>query len=117
MPAVREPIAEEPRRSGLLRANAAVAAGTLASRITGLVRVALLVSVIDAALADSYNTANNVPNVIYELVLGGVLTATLVPLFTEHLVHRDEDATSAVLSVGALVLGVLTLAATIAAPL
>ena len=40
------------------------------------------------ALADSYNTANNVPNVIYELVLGGVLTATLVPLFTEQVLTR-----------------------------
>jgi len=114
---VQEPVAEEPRRSGLLRANAAVAAGTLASRITGLLRVALLVSVIDAVLADSYNTANNVPNVIYELVLGGVLTATLVPMFTEHLVHRDERATNAVVSVGVLVLSGLTIVATVLAPL
>ncbi len=117
MPTVQEPTAEEPRRSGLLRANAAVAAGTLASRITGLLRVALLVSVIDAVLADSYNTANNVPNVIYELVLGGVLTATLVPLFTEHVVHRDENATNAVVSVGVLLLTGLTVVATAASPL
>jgi putative peptidoglycan lipid II flippase len=117
MPTVQEPIAEEPRRSGLLRANAAVAAGTLASRLTGLLRVALLVSVIDAVLADSYNTANNVPNVIYELVLGGVLTATLVPMFTEHVVHRDERATDAVVSVGVLVLAALTIVGTVAAPL
>jgi len=82
-----------------------------------IVRVALLVSVIDSVLADSYNTANNVPNVIYELVLGGVLTATLVPLFTEHVVHRDEDATNAVVSVGVLVLAGLTILGTVAAPL
>ena len=62
----RPPVVEDDRRpSGLLRANAAVAAGTLASRITGLVRVALLVSVVVATLADSYNTANNIPNVVY----------------------------------------------------
>ncbi len=114
---MQEPTAEEARRSGLLRANAAVAAGTLASRVTGLLRVALLVSVIDSVLADSYNTANNVPNVIYELVLGGVLTATLVPLFTEHAVHRDAEATSAVVTVGTIVLAALTLVGTIAAPL
>jgi putative peptidoglycan lipid II flippase len=107
----------EPRPSGLLRANAAVAAGTLASRITGLVRVALLVSVVDRALADAYNTANNVPNVIYELILGGVLTATIVPLFTEHVVRRDDRATSAVVTVGTIVLAGFTLVATAASPL
>jgi putative peptidoglycan lipid II flippase len=107
----------EPPPAGLLRANIAVAAGTLASRITGLVRVALLVSVIDQALADAYNTANNVPNVIYELVLGGVLTATIVPLFTEHVVKRDDRATSAVVTVGTIVLAALTLVATAASPL
>jgi putative peptidoglycan lipid II flippase len=40
-----------------------------------------------------------------------------VPLFTEHVVHRDEDATNAVVSVGVLVLAALTVVATIAAPL
>ncbi|MFM7826146.1 MAG: lipid II flippase MurJ, partial [Acidimicrobiaceae bacterium] len=37
------------------------------------------------ALADAYDIANNAPNVVYELLLGGILTATLVPLFTRHL--------------------------------
>ena len=111
-------VATEARpRSGLLRANVAVAAGTLASRITGLIRVALLVSVINEILADAYNTANNVPNVLYELVLGGVLTATLVPLFTEQDLHNDVEGTSAVVSVATLLLGGLTVVATLSASL
>jgi putative peptidoglycan lipid II flippase len=114
---VSQPVGDDRRPTGLLRANAAVASGTLASRITGLVRIALLVSVLQATLADSYNTANNIPNVIYELVLGGVLTATLVPLFTEQAVHHDDDATSAVVTVSAIVLAILTMAATLASPL
>jgi putative peptidoglycan lipid II flippase len=114
---VSRPVEDDRRPSGLLRANAAVAAGTLVSRITGLIRVALLVSVVAATLADSYNTANNVPNVVYELILGGVLTATLVPLFTEQALHHDEDATSAVVSVGVIVLALLSIVATLLAPL
>ena len=113
----RPPVEDDRRPSGLLRANAAVAAGTLASRITGLVRVALLVSVVAATLADSYNTANNIPNVVYELILGGVLTATLVPLFTEQAMRHDEDATSAVVSVGVVVLALLSIVATLLSPL
>jgi putative peptidoglycan lipid II flippase len=114
---VSEAVDDDRRPSGLLRANAAVAAGTLVSRITGLVRVALLVGVVTASLADSYNTANNIPNVLYELVLGGVLTATLVPLFTEHALRHDEEATSAVVTIGLIVLAVLTIVATLVAPL
>jgi putative peptidoglycan lipid II flippase len=109
--------APAPAGEALIRANVAVAAGTLVSRITGLIRFALLVSLVTEVLADSYNTANNLPNVIYELALGGVLTATLVPLFTEHVVHHDDDATSAVATVATLALAALTLLATLAAPL
>jgi putative peptidoglycan lipid II flippase len=103
--------------SRLLRANALVAVGTLLSRITGLLRLMLLVDVLGTALIDAYTTANNVPNMVYELVLGGVLTATLVPLFTEHAEHGDREATSAVVTVAGVALLVLTTIATLAAPL
>ena len=48
-----------------------------------------------ASLADTYNLANSTPNIVYELILGGVLSATLVPLFVENLEQRDDHATSA----------------------
>jgi putative peptidoglycan lipid II flippase len=70
-----------------------------------------------AALADAYNSANNSPNAIYELLLGGVLSASLVPMFTKQAEERDEEATSAVVSVAMVALTLLTVAAVIAAPL
>jgi len=77
------PVAEHER---LVRSSAAVAAGTLLSRLTGLLRVAVLAYAIGrATLADSYNIANSTPNIVYELILGGVLSATLVPLFVDNL--------------------------------
>ena len=104
--------------SNLLRSNLVVALGTALSRVTGLLRVAVFAIVIgQTALADAYNGANNSPNAIYELLLGGVLSASLVPMFTRHFEDDDEDATSAVLSVAVLVLTALTAIAVVCAPL
>jgi putative peptidoglycan lipid II flippase len=100
----------------LLKDNAVVAAGTLLSRITGVARL-LAVYGLGRSLADDYLLANNTPNIIYELILGGVLTATLVPLFTEHVERDDREATSAVVTVTLLALVALTLVAFALAPL
>ena len=102
---------------GLLRANAVVAVGTLLSRLTGFARFALLVALVRDDLADAYNVANNVPNMIYELVLGGVLTATLIPLFTEQADSGDEEGTAAVVGTALTATAVLALVAFVASPL
>lgn len=66
-----------------------------------------------ARLADAFNLANNTPNMVYDLVLGGILSGTLVPVFVEHLAKRSEDdaweAISAVVSVSVVVLVVATI--------
>jgi putative peptidoglycan lipid II flippase len=59
-------------------------------------------------LSDAYNYANGIPNIVYDLLLGGVLSATLIPVFVEHLRHDDERervrAISAVLTAVAVAL-------------
>ena len=105
-------------RSGLLRANLTVAAGTAISRITGVVRIIVFgVMVGQTALADAYDAANNAPNVVYELLLGGILTATLVPLFTRQMQDGDDDALSAISSVAVSALAALTAISIALAPL
>jgi putative peptidoglycan lipid II flippase len=105
-------------RDRLVRSSAAVAMGTLLSRVTGLLRVAVLAYAVGrASLADTYNLANSTPNIVYELLLGGVLSATLVPLFVDHLERGDRRATSAVFTVALSVLIVLTAIAMLFAPL
>jgi putative peptidoglycan lipid II flippase len=102
----------------LLRSNVIVALGTLMSRVTGLVRVAVFGLVIgQSALADAYNLANETPNVVYELLLGGVLSASLVPLFTSFHDRDDAESTSAVVSFAAVLLVAITALAVLAAPL
>lgn len=104
--------------SSLLRSNVVVATGTLLSRLTGLVRVAVFAAVIgQTALADAYNGANSSPNAIYELLLGGVLSASLVPMFTKQATDRDDRATTAIVSTSLIALTALTGVAVIAAPL
>jgi putative peptidoglycan lipid II flippase len=104
--------------SGLLRSNLVVAAGTALSRLTGLVRVGVFAVVIgQAAFADAYTSANNSPNAIYELLLGGVLSAALVPMFTRHSEDGDDTATNAVVTTAAIVLTAITALAVAAAPL
>jgi putative peptidoglycan lipid II flippase len=73
--------------------------GTMLSRVTGFGRVfALAYAIGFHRLADAYNIANTTPNIVYELVLGGVLSATLVPVFVERL-ETDDDPWPAVSAV------------------
>ncbi|HEX6656523.1 MAG TPA: hypothetical protein VF065_00495, partial [Ilumatobacter sp.] len=78
--------------SSLLRSNLVVATGTALSRITGLLRVFVFAYVIgQTALGDAYKLGNETPNIVYDLLLGGVLSATLVPLFTSFLPRGEGD--------------------------
>ncbi|HVT42047.1 MAG TPA: murein biosynthesis integral membrane protein MurJ [Acidimicrobiales bacterium] len=113
-----------PRRARTLplRTSAAyVAVGTGVSRVTGLLRfVALAWALGQTLLADSYNLANTTPNMLYDVVLGGVLSATFIPVFVDRLANREEseafESISAVITVSVVVLGVTTVAALVAAP-
>ena len=82
---------------GLLRSSAVVSVGVGLSRVTGLARTAVLAAVIGTtALADGYNLANSTPNVIYDLMLGGVLAATLIPVIVERMEHDDQRSIDAI---------------------
>jgi putative peptidoglycan lipid II flippase len=68
-----------------------MAGGTLASRLTGLFRVLVLAWVLGfTPLADSFNLANTVPNMLFDLVLGGIASATFIPVFVERLALDGE---------------------------
>jgi putative peptidoglycan lipid II flippase len=74
------------------RRSSVMAAGTVASRATGFLRVLALGYALGFnRLSDAYNLANTLPNIVYELVLGGVVSATLVPIFV-GLFEDDNDA-------------------------
>jgi putative peptidoglycan lipid II flippase len=100
----------------LVRSSAVVGVGTALSRATGFLRVSALALLGFGRLTDVYNIANSAPNIVYELLLGGILTATLVPLYVEHVERRDQRATDAINTVSIVLLLALTVVGILAAP-
>lgn len=91
---------------------------TLVSRLTGFVRTwAMAFALGLTAIADSYDIANNLPNMVFELLAGGVLSAVFIPLFMDQRQkHGDDEAwrfASYVLNIIVISLGAVALAATI----
>lgn len=98
-------------------------AGTVISRATGVIRLAVLAATLGVAesrFPDAYNIANAAPNILYELVLGGVITAVFVPVFVELLASRDRDRAwtdlSGIVNWSLLILAVLAVIGVLAAP-
>ncbi|PZS22988.1 MAG: murein biosynthesis integral membrane protein MurJ [Pseudonocardiales bacterium] len=105
----------------LARASGSMAVATVVSRVTGLVARLLLAAALGfGVLNDSYNIANELPNMVYELLLGGVLSSVAIPVLVRAQ-RTDADGGHAyaqrllTMSTVALVLG--TIGAVAAAPL
>jgi putative peptidoglycan lipid II flippase len=125
VPAAEEPDLSAPEldaRGTTVRNAAVMSTGTLLSRTTGIVRVTVTTAAIgvDSAIADAYFKANTTPNIVYELILGGILTSVFVPLLVDWgRRHGDEaarEAGSRFLTIVLVVLAGATLIAMIAAP-
>ena len=96
-------------RPGLASVAAGVAGLTLASRLVGFGRSLVFSKTVgDTCLGDTYNAANSLPNVLFEIVAGGVLAGVVVPVVARHVgAGRGEQAsrtTSALITWTLLVL-------------
>jgi putative peptidoglycan lipid II flippase len=79
-------------QGSLARGAAVITLATAVSRITGLVRVIVVAAAMGTTfLANTYQTANTAPNVVFELVAAGVLTSVFVPTFVDYLVKGRQD--------------------------
>ncbi len=90
-----------------------MAAGTSLSRVSGFARLLAVAWVLgQERLADAYNQANTVPNTVYDLLLGGVLSATLLPVLMQSLTwrpgERDEETVPSVITFLTVVLVLAT---------
>ncbi|MDP9184920.1 MAG: murein biosynthesis integral membrane protein MurJ [Actinomycetota bacterium] len=105
-----------------VRNVAVMSGGTLLSRATGIVRVGVTLAALSTGttLADSYFKANTTPNIVYELILGGILTSVFVPLLVDWARRHGEDAGreagARFLTIVLVVLVAATVVAMIAAP-
>jgi len=111
-----------PEETSVVRSSGVMALGTLASRGTGFLRTLVLAYVlgVSAGVSAAYNNANTLPNAVYDLMLGGILTSVVVPLLV-NAAKRDADGGEAydqrMFTLTTVALAVLTLAATLAAGL
>lgn len=103
------------------RASALLASGTAVSRVLGFARVIVLTAAIGqvgSASADAFAIANQLPNSIYTLTLGGLLSAVLVPQIVRA--GRDPDGGASyinkVVTLGLILFGTVTALAVLAAP-
>jgi len=107
--------------AGVLRSSSVMAAGTIISRVTGVLRTTALAASIGSlgVLADAYNTANTLPNIIYIMLVGGALNAVFIPQLVGHMKDDEDGGTSyadRLLTLSAVTLLFITAAAVLAAP-
>ena len=77
--------------SDFIKSTAIMAAGTIVSRFTGLIRNLLTVAALGTALfADTFNVANTIPTILYILLAGGALNAVFVPQLVRSM-REDGD--------------------------
>jgi len=105
---------------GLGRASALLASGTIVSRVLGFVSAAVLAQAIGTtgAGADTFAIANQLPNNIYAIIAGGLLSAVLVPQIVKAGMHDDggQRFINRLVTLGLAVFVIAAVVATVAAP-
>lgn len=83
-------------QSGEVRSSAIMAAGTLVSRFLGFAKTWMLAAALGlgSTVNDTFINANNLPNLIFLLVAGGVFNAVLVPQIIKASKAPDRGRTT-----------------------
>jgi putative peptidoglycan lipid II flippase len=118
---VPDPQADVARPAGFARASALLATGTLVSRALGFFSVLLLANTLgtESAASNTFTIANQLPNNIYAIVAGGLVSAVLVPQIVRARSQVDggEKFINRVITLGVILVLAIALIATLCAPL
>lgn len=98
----------------LLKAAGFLMTAQLASRLLGFLRETLIAGFYgQSGITDAYNTSFILPDLLYWLLVGGVLSAAFIPVFSEYIAKGNEDegwrVVSSVVNIIFLALGSLVL--------
>ncbi len=104
----------------MARAAMLIAGGNIASRILGLVREVVIANLFGATgLVSAFRIAQILPTMLYDLLIGGMVSSALVPVFSAQ-AEKDRAAlwhlVSLILSLAVVVLAVVVLIIELAAP-
>jgi putative peptidoglycan lipid II flippase len=119
-----EPLSQlQPAEAGptLARSAGIIALGNVGSRALGLIREMVIAHFFGAeGPVSAFRLASRIPTMTYDLLVGGMLSAALVPVFSEYLARKQQDelwrAVSVVFSLVAVVMGSIVALLEIAAP-
>ncbi|WP_220034851.1 DUF6049 family protein [Curtobacterium sp. MCPF17_031] len=115
--------AEQGEGRGLGRASAMLAAGTMISRLLGFAKTFVLAYAIGQAnsrSADAFAVSNQLPNNIYALIAGGLLSAVLIPQIVRSMSQNSDGGrayVNKIVTLGGSAFVVITIIATLLAPL
>lgn len=102
------------------KSSLVMAGGTVVSRILGFVRTVVLALTIGVTTdaADAFGVANQLPNNVYAIIAGGVLSAVLVPQIVKAKSHKDGGLgyIDRLLTLAIVVFAAVTVIATVSAP-
>lgn len=105
----------------ILRSSLIMASGTVFSRFLGIIRAILLAATIGVTTnaADAFGVANQLPNNVYAIIVGGVLNAVLVPQIVRARLHLDGGKAyiDRLLTLAIVTFGSITVLTTVSAPL
>ncbi len=105
---------------GLGRASMLLASGTVVSRVLGFISAIILARTLGTvgAGADTFALANQLPNNIYAIVAGGVLSAVLVPHIVKAGLDKDggQSFINKIVTLGFLIFLAVAVLATLLAP-
>jgi len=114
-------VAKSTSTGGIGRAGAIMASGTIISRLLGFLSAILLARTLGTvgSGADAFALANQLPNNIYALIAGGVMTAVLVPQIVRATSNSDGGAAyiNKIVTLGFVIFIALAALATLLAPL
>ncbi|OHO63263.1 murein biosynthesis integral membrane protein MurJ [Corynebacterium sp. HMSC036D02] len=114
-----ESAGEKNSDGAVVRATGSMAIATLISRITGFIRNVLIGSSLGPAISSAFTTANQLPNLITEIVLGAVLTSLVVPVLVraeKEDADRGEDFVRRLFTLAFSLLATITVLSCIFAP-
>lgn len=116
-----EATSEAGEGSGIAQAATVVALGNVSSRALGLVRETVISHLFGATgLVSAFRVASIVPTMTYDLLVGGMISAALVPVFSDYAEAQDRQdmwrLASTLFTVMAIGLAFIVLGLEVAAP-
>jgi putative peptidoglycan lipid II flippase len=108
--------------AGIAQAATVIALGNVSSRILGLIRETVISHLFGATgMVSAFRVASIVPTMIYDLLIGGMISAALVPVFSDYASPEKRQElwrlASALFTLVTIVFSLIVIALELVAPL